>query len=62
MAKPKKIEKWVEIPCRFYVRATTQQAFDEAVRRIPGYVWLDTIFGFQGESVSIQSAKAKERD
>lgn len=62
MKKQKSVSKWVEVPCKFWVSATSQEAFDEAVRRIPGYVWLDTMCGFYGGAFTIMSEKAKKKE
>lgn len=59
MAKQKPVSKWVEVPCRFWISATSQESFDEAVERIPGDVWLDTTRGSPDGAFTIMSEKAK---
>jgi len=50
------IAQWVEIPCRFFITAVNQMAFDEAVRRIPGEVFMSML---SPGCFEIQSAAAK---
>lgn len=55
------ISKWVTVPCKFWVSASSQDALEEAVRRIPKEVWLDTVIGGNMGSFSILSEKAKKK-
>ena len=55
--KKKRVEKWVEVPCRFWVSAKDQQTFDEAVSRISKENWMDIM----GSGSLVLSAAAKNR-